>query len=286
MKKSCVSLTVLFFVNSILGTDGIEVLKKYVDAFTITSANLVVTNHSTRTQIVWEDGPTPTSFRKASFHKEPYEEELILTPDKESSIGRGNSRITFKPVSFKNQRKGFRIVREVMYSLDQDYLEVTYLVLSDTPMTLGEDDVEMVLDNGEWVKSEESRSLAIEKMNRETRDLIRDAGRIIQDPEWLAIVLRNPESVKKWNGLVDRGFIKGPTLTPLPVIPPKEEPTERRDASHTPDAIETPNHAVEDEQSERLGETPSPYRLWLGVGIFLCACCASLFFLRRKFSDH
>ena len=210
MRKNSIALTVLLLANSMLGMGGIEFLKTLdgVDVVSVTSTGLVVKHRPTRIQKGWKDG-------RYFERPEPYEEELTLTPDQQTLIsggGRDGPQVMLTPVAFKSQHKGFRVTEA--YSSSP---AITYIVLSDTPMELGEDDVEMVMDDGEWVRAEDSRSLEIEKLGWSAKNMIGLADATMRIPEWKTNLLSNPEGVELWNLLVDKGLIKYPKLEALRV---------------------------------------------------------------------
>jgi len=79
-------------------------------------------------------------------------EALILTPDQEASLSDGFHAYTrLTPVSFKNKEKGFRVVDGFSFSGDER-CDVGYIALRDTLTPVSEDDVDMVMENGEWKK--------------------------------------------------------------------------------------------------------------------------------------
>ena len=83
-------------------------------------------------------------------------EALILTPDKETNLIEYHSSYRLTPVSFKDKKKGFRIIDQfnAISFGDGIICNIGYVALSDTPVEVGDDDVEMILENGEWVKFE------------------------------------------------------------------------------------------------------------------------------------
>ena len=302
MKKNCIALSALLFVNSMFGMDGVEFLKNHpwFDSVSVSPTHLMISMSS--------KGSKPINWSEEEY-KRRYTVERVLTPDAESSVGWGDIRIAFKPVSFKNQYKGFRVTWMPMGIAAEQALfshrppsEIVYLALSDTPMTMGEDDVAMVMDNGEWVKAEDSRSLELEKLGAMAEQLIRNQEWIIQNYEK---AFGQQEMADLWNTLVARGFIKSEVELPPAVTLEKEKwlkllreedekilataaafikQNESMETASSPSHEEvktstTDDTVVKDKPSEAQ---PEPNRLWLYAGI-LFVLCALFFCLRRKF---
>jgi len=86
-------------------------------------------------------------------------EALVLTPTKRARLYQRGGGYTFTPVTFRDNLAGFRI-RGIFggSSLQGDefvrtaHTNTMYLALSDTPVEVGEEDVEMIMEAGEWVK--------------------------------------------------------------------------------------------------------------------------------------
>jgi hypothetical protein len=312
MKKSCIALTALLLADGISGMDGVEYLKEnpWVESVSVTSTNVIVKYRSTRMNEIWEDGPTPTSRRKVSFQKESYVAELVLTPDQRIKTQIEGHRhapiVTFTPVSFKDQHKGFRVTWTHTDGFAPPV--ITYIALSDTPVALGEGDVETVMGDGEWVRAGDSKSLEIEKLGWRAENLIWGADEIMSNPEELALFRSRPQSVEYWNMLVDKGLLKHPKLEALReedrVVDPYTKKRLARDWAlgeidsrmmavilANPDsarawralvaegAIRT--NAEPRPVTEDGGAGPSPSRLWLYTLIPL-ALLAALYFARRE----
>ena len=87
-----------------------------------------------------------------------HNEDIVLTPDREIVIGdnSGNAaNMVFTPVSFKNEQKGFRMMREMdWYWLTPPLvaMNIKYLALGDEPREMTEDDVETIM---EWTANED-----------------------------------------------------------------------------------------------------------------------------------
>ena len=80
--------------------------------------------------------------------------EFIIPTDQEITFSDGYHRaLRYTPVSFKNQRKGFRIMtikNEVSFGGTEYTDSIRYVLVNDIPVEVDEDDVEMIMDNGEW----------------------------------------------------------------------------------------------------------------------------------------
>jgi len=181
--------------------------------------------------------------------------EIILTPDKEtvfaSVFGGG---VILSPASFKNKQKGFRVKSGTpgpkIYN-QEALIYIAYIALSDTPVEVREDDVEMVMEGGAWVTAEEARkNLELEKLSVKLGPrafmLMQRAEEIQRNPKLMAEVLEHPDLLGEWKDLIEAGYIKT-------------------------NAADTASSA-----SERSNLN----NLWLYVGVSLCALCAILYFLR------
>ena len=211
MKKRYAALTALLLASSMFGMDGIEFLEKdpWIESVSVSPTNLIVNFQLGPTLSVLSVAPNgmPGDWRDAKDYI-ANNEALVLTPDRTTWLGGHAYRIMFTPVSFKSQHKGFRVTwrpeGDAAYSASP---KIAYVALSDTPMEQGEGDVEMVMDNGEWVKAEDSRSLEIEKLGWRAENMIQFADLTMQRPEIMANLRSNPDGLELWNLLVDKGFI-------------------------------------------------------------------------------
>ena len=223
MKKCVVGIVIALSVNGVQGEDGLEWLKKsrIVDVVSVTSSNLTlqitngyfhVSQDSDSRRKFLEEGKTNKVWAKQMRGSPEFwknDEALVLTPDQEIQFSEDHGRITFKPVSYKSQHKGFRLTRTIIGAFaNRSMPDITYIVLSDTPMEMGEDDVEMVYDKGAWVKAEDSKSLIVEKLGWIAEMYIVLAEETMQDPVRMARTLDNPKFAKIWNTLVEEGLIK------------------------------------------------------------------------------
>ena len=119
------------------------------------------------------------------------DEEFVLPADQQTKLSDGRHLdMIFTPASFENQQKGFR----VLYLVDDRWGGYTtnylgYVALNDTPIEVGEDDVEMIMENGEGKTHGNPQSIT----QAETPDKITEDG---QDEEkskanmfWLGVVI-------------------------------------------------------------------------------------------------
>jgi len=143
--------------------NGLELLLMHsgIDSVSATSENLTIAFRSggfmLRHNGVW---------RRAAEYIEN-NEALILTPDQEVSFSDGLHAYTrIAPVSFKNKKKGFRIIDVFFFSGDERR-DIAYVALSDKPIEVSEEDVEMVMENGEWKTFEREGEVATSPPSRE-----------------------------------------------------------------------------------------------------------------------
>ena len=255
--------------------DGMELLKTYglFESVTVTSASLIVkiSSHS----------PSYWSVTVAGKDQQPPrelmpDELLAIHPDQTVRFGTRGLSLTLTPVSFKSQHRGFRVTQwHTGTGTHRIKPVIGYIVLSDTPMGVGEDDMEMTLDNGEWVKPEDSQRLEIEKLGWTAETMIKHSERRMQNPDEMASLLGHWASSNLWNLLVEKGLIKYEKPQPVP----KAE----NDAQETSPVRENPVTATlvniaEDGQDE---EKSKANMFWLGVVIFHCLL-AILWLARKK----
>ena len=151
MRKWCIGFSTVLLVNNLQSMDGVEYLKenRWICSATVSTTNLAVKFSLGTFSVLQDNVWRPTSEYIAN------DEELILTPDKFTRFGERHSQVDFNPVIFKDQHKGFKItIMSIGIWEDRFPPITTYTVLSDVPMEKGEDDVEMILKNGEWVQYE------------------------------------------------------------------------------------------------------------------------------------
>ena len=245
------------------GTDGMDFFKdrRLFESFSVTSTNISV-RFTPPTLVSWRVITRSHGSYESRRTKDYLEknEDWILTPDQETVLG-GGGHITyyFTPVSFKDQRKGFRIM-DVTYALrsyGRETNSVAYVALSDTPVAVGEDDVEMILvtklnssgyaDEVAWKKYEETDKVVLFQPTKPSPP--------------------NPEPVQ-------------PAAVETPPEPPAVPPPEPVEAQAPVLEDGTPDIADgEDGQSEEKSETGN---LWLYALIPLFAFFVILYFIRRR----
>ena len=311
--KYCIFFAFLLFVNNILGIDGIEYVKGdgWIDSASVTSTNIVVKFLPNQDSFSVKQN----DMRRRVLEYTENNEALQIAPDLETWFISRNSQVVFKPISFKNQYKGFRVIKMfVGDSAHGDVPVITYIVLSDSPVEMGEEDVDMVMDNGEWVNVKNSRSLEIEKLGWYAGIFMNDAEKIMQDAEIMARISRDPYFAKLWTTLVEKGLIKQSIEPSLAVMPEKDETgiiiaprsgailSSRVDEAET---VETSSFAVaaevaaDDKQSEEPVTESIPVledekpdnndTAWCNrlcvvavICILLIPCCAILWIMQKK----
>ena len=154
MKKT-IMVVFMLLVNDLLGTDVSELLKKY-------GCKALVSNTSTSLVIKFQSAGFAVSGRpmrgmaRRSADYAANNDDLVLTLDEETKLVQRHASIIFAPVSYKSKQRGFRITevfdtRSFGHGITSN---ITYLALSDAPVKVGEDDVAMIMENGEWKKFE------------------------------------------------------------------------------------------------------------------------------------
>ena len=261
MKKCCMVLTATLVACSVSGMDGVEWLKNHdwFDVVSVTSTDLTLKVKNGSLTITQDDSyrkytesvktnAWATPWRKSSDYI-ANDEALILTPDQETRFSLEMCAVTLSPASFKNKQKGFRVKKRIYGHSDGKSIHTAYIALSDTPVEMGEDDVEMVMDDGKWVTAEEARKrLEVEELGPRALRLFQMVNEIKRDSKLMAEVLENPFLLADWNMLIENGYIKT-------------------------NAVDTASSA---------SERSNPNSLWLYAGILLCILCPILYFLRRK----
>ena len=276
MKKYVVGTTITLLISGLHGMDVAEFWDKtsIIESVAITSRDLTLTLNSDKSLDAW-GGWMPGEQR--GYDLVPGG-KIILVPDQAMVLGMRHIRITFTPVSFKTNHKGFRLERVLFGtgSLVGTPADITYIAFCDIPIVVGEDDVEMVMDNGEWVKAENSRSLEIAKLGWDAEMLINDAETITQDTEMMARILGHPKSAQLWKTLTERGLIGQNAKSEPP------GPVEKPPASEEPiTATVTPTNIAEGEQDEPSEANPKVPSLWFYALIPLCLL-AVLYLMRKK----
>ena len=177
--KGLIVLTAVLFASGVWGMDAIEALKGNFASVTVTSTGLTLS--SVR--------PLIRVLQKGIDLNLGDNDEIVLTPDFETVLtDRRHVELILKPALFKNKKKGFWLVTEIR-ALERGLITTNmHLVLSDTPMKVGEDDVEMVMEKGEWKTVKEYHAI-VERENRlqefwsNYRDKRREAENLFQGEE-------------------------------------------------------------------------------------------------------
>jgi len=195
--KCLIGIAVVLLVSGVRGENEFEFLEKRFLSVSVTKTNLSFKFKGAG----WLVERSNERYGKASEYAKR-DEPIILTTDQKTTFASRHVFITFTPVSFKNQHKGFRIAERHEPPASHRHLAGTsffYLALSDVPIEVSEDDVEMILENGEWKKVEReggaeasppSRSNA--KKGKATVDDEQGEGRATASPPsrlWLYAVI-------------------------------------------------------------------------------------------------
>ena len=162
MKVGSCLVIIMLFVGNGWGMDVFDFFKRMpgnVKSVSISSTDMVIDfNKSSVLQIALNREPyTFRHSREYAANNEP----LILVPNKEITLVSRHSAIYFHPVTFRNQHTGFKIINEVdNRSIRRGITTniIVYVALSDTFVEVGEDDVEMIMEKGEWKTYENKQS--------------------------------------------------------------------------------------------------------------------------------
>jgi len=325
--KYGIVFAVVCLAGSMPGMDGIEYLKenRWIESAAVTSTGLSFKLKPLAFRVAQNDINAPWRLAQEYVEKD---EALVLDPEQWTWFIISHSRVMFTPVSFKSGHKGFRVTSwatGAAASSPKAEPVITYIVLSDTPMALGESDVEMVKDKGEWVKAEDSKSLIIEKLGWYAEGFVKDIDRIMQDPEVIARILENPFLAKQWNTLVAEGLIKTNAVAkqqeeqfavPVWVLEKygmiadgfvREADNIMRDPNMRAKILGDPGYAkiwnalveegfiktntepqtvTQPDMEQGKASAPPPNRTWLYIVIPLCLLLPILYFLRRKLTNH
>ncbi|MCL2104559.1 MAG: hypothetical protein FWH21_05850 [Kiritimatiellaeota bacterium] len=269
MRKRSISLIVLLLAIHILGMDempqlnGIKLLLGCgcIESVSVTPTNMIVRTCSSEDIARWW-GVEPNA-------------EIILTPEKETVFAEWHGGVTLSPVSFKNKQKGFRVKTNSRNREGEIIFYIAYIALGDTPAEMGEDDVEMVMDRGEWVTAEVARKrLEQVKLGPRASMLIEMADEIMRNPERMAEVRKDPWMEAEWNELIEKGLIKTNAVEKkggATVGGAKPSPASREQKL---------GNGNEQSGIEEEGQ-PRPHRLWRYAVIPL-GLLAVLYFIRRK----
>ena len=190
MKNVIISVTIALASN-MSGADGIELLKKLrgIDSVSVTATNLSIWFDKSGGLSVL-DKPARGMARSSSEYAENSEPLSLAPDDKITLVYQYNCLVEITPVSFKKQRRGFRI-RDIMASClyeEECHINVAYIALSDTPIEVGEDDVEMIMKDGELKTVKEYHAIVeredrLQELRVKYRDRRREAEALFQGEE-------------------------------------------------------------------------------------------------------
>jgi len=267
----------MLLVGTLVGMDGVEWLKTNGFEPVVTSTNLTI---------------TPVELQNSSLGIVSGK-AAVLTPDRVVRLSMQHIRVTFTPVVYKNQHKGFRITRWGTGAPASRVLqpEISYLALSDTPMEVGEEDMALTLEKGEWVKPEESKQLVVDKLGWDAEDLIRSAKYIMSQPGWKEQIASGPEWAKKlWDTLVEHGLITEVDVeTPIVEVQdteteaPSEELPSATNIEPTPSVTPPPTPSHDELPPVTVTESkPSATLLFLLCGLATLGLCAVVYVVLKR----
>ena len=244
--KYCIILVSVLFVNGVQGKDGIEFLQNsgYFTAVTVTSTNLTLKFHSIGSGLMIN---RPEGFSR--IRPLEYDKEFTLTPDRVTVLSSFHYTLLFTPVSYKNQHAGFRITEFIDHHSfgGGEFINYMYLALSDTPIEVGEDDVDTIME----------------------MDMRLSGWQRTENGEW------EMEPVE-W-----KPYVKSPSASE-PETPEEPPPviTEGEDTSPPPVIA-----SISAKQSSPTDEQGKSVCLWL-YGIIALIICAVLYLFHRKLTTH
>ena len=223
MKTIIFCTIIAIFSIGVSANNAVDILKSNgFEVVTITETNLVlkfdnllrynsVYNNDIRREfakntVVHEHAPVSRKVEDFVVKNEA----LVLTPDQVTRLSERHATLKFKPVVFKNNKKGFRIVQ---WHVGAGYWKydpiVTHIVLSDAPMTLNENDEDMIMDDEKWVKADESKSLIVDKLGWGVHfELLHFEALKRQNKDIRAYLIENPVYLKIWTKLVEHGLME------------------------------------------------------------------------------
>ena len=112
--------------------------------------------------------------------------EFTIPLDKEISFVDRHVEMIYTPILLANQQKGYRIT-ECWYDLREGFVSTNWHVaLRDPPVWVDEEDVEMILKNGEWipyVKPERAAPSPVEHDASNAPELTRGEPSVVPDNE-------------------------------------------------------------------------------------------------------
>jgi len=165
--------TAIALAGNLRGAYEFEVQKGEDISLSVTSTNLMIKFNAVGWGILPDaDAEYPEFELRGSREYKENDKPLILTPDKRTEFYTREGRAyRFAPIAFLNKQKGFRIAYttgsltlqngEVVYSATTN---IMYVALSDSPVQVGEEDVEMIMGEGrEWTAHGKPRSVPSEE---------------------------------------------------------------------------------------------------------------------------
>ena len=170
--KHCIIIFLIVLTNSVHGmNEAVAYHFPWSSFVSATPTNLVLKFHSYGSR-AWLIGQDIDRLLE-------YDEEFMLFSNQEMKLTDGRHiRIIFTPASFQNQLNGFR----VMAKYDDrrggwPTVYLAYIALSDTPIEMSEEDVLMIMENGEWVevKAEEKENTIQEQPPAPTIEALAEA---------------------------------------------------------------------------------------------------------------
>jgi len=228
--KNVIIAAVVMLAGNMSGTDGVELLKKHegIDSVSVTTTNLTIWFNENKSRgLSVLDKPIRGMARSSSEYAEK-NEPLVLAPDDSITlIYQYNCVVKITPVTFKKQRRGFEISDIVAAHYgEKDLINAAYIVLSDKPIQVNEEDVEMIMKDGEW-KTVKEYHATVERENRlqelrfKYRDKRREAEALLQGEE-----LTNRLSAIEHEVKLERERIESGTQT-------EDEPSEEKSKTTT-----------------------------------------------------
>ena len=144
MKKLFLSFIFLTLASVTQGMDAFEFLRQYklFDSISVSPENMVLKINS----------------HVREWNLEP-NTELVITHENETVIGSRNVSLYFTPVIFKSQQKGLKICEKIYGGRDHGKKIIAYTTLSDEPMEMSEEDVEIIWKNGKMRPIEEYHAI-------------------------------------------------------------------------------------------------------------------------------
>ena len=150
------------------------------------------------------------------------DETLVITPDQTTSIEGRHLMLMFKPVIFKNNIKGFRIVQwQFGGGIVNTNNIIKHVVLSDTPIIFGEEDEEMIMDDGKWVNVKDSKSLEIDKLGFSTYSQIKLFEQALSNTNIMQNrILAYPKLAETFTNYIEKGWLVVEHDSPNEIVNP------------------------------------------------------------------